>query len=470
MGDVDLRPLSRVLPDRPVTDLDAYEAAGGGLGLAAAAETSPTGIIDVIERSGLRGRGGAGFPTGTKWRSVASGGAEAGTRFVVVNGAEGEPGTFKDRPLLRRDPYRVLEGALIAAVAIDASRVYVALKASFRAEVAAVTRAAAELQEAEWAPSIAIELVEGPEEYLFGEEKGLLEVIEGREPLPRNLPPFLHGLFAPQPSIGWEASGRTGTSSAPAASNPTLVNNVETFANVPRILTEGPDWFRSLGTDESPGSVLCTVSGDTIRAGVVEVAMGTPLATVLEGVGGGVGSGRRIKAVLSGVSNPVLTGEHLDTPLTYEHFAAIGSGLGAAGFLVFDDSRDMTGVAREVSRFLAVESCGQCPPCKLGSEAVTERLDTLLADGGTHEDLDGLRAQLEKVTDANRCYLGRQEQLVVSSLLEAFPEDLALNLTGVQTQPAPPITKIVDIDDGVAVLDERQALKQPDWSYEGGLG
>jgi NADH:ubiquinone oxidoreductase subunit F (NADH-binding) len=212
--------------------------------------------------------------------------------------------------------------------------------------------------------------------------------------------------------------------------------------------------------------VVCTVSGDTARAGFAEVEMGTPLKTVIDEIGGGPRTGRTVKAVLSGVANAVIVGDGEDVPVSYEGMTGRGSGLGAAGFLVFDDRRDMVRVAHAVSRFLSVESCGQCPPCKLGGLEVTDLLSTLVDRSGRAQDVDRIAARLRVVTDANRCFLGRQEQVVVSSLLASFPEDVAAHLEGARTPPVAPITKIVDIVDGVAELDESQARKNPDWTYE----
>jgi NADH-quinone oxidoreductase subunit F len=467
---------SRVLDAEPVTSLADYEAGGGGEAFALAARSEPRAVIELLEASGLRGRGGAGFPTGAKWRSVWSQGDPAvGRRFVVANGAEGEPGTFKDRPILRRNPYRVLEGLLVSAIVLGAEEAYIAVKSSFRQEIEALERAIAEMQAAGWWVDTHVHLVRGPEEYLFGEEKGLLQVIEGDEPLPRVLPPYLHGLFAARPAEGWQATpampharpdGDTPPDRVAPGSNPTLVNNVETLSNVPLVVEHGAAWFRSCGTDESPGTVVCTVSGDTARAGYAEVEMGTPLATVIDQIGGGPAPGHAVKAVLSGVANSVVVGDGTGLPVSYEGFAARDSGLGAAGFLVFHEGRDMVRVAHAVSRFLSVESCGQCPPCKLGSLEVTEMVGRLVDGAAAPQDVDRIASRLRLVTDSNRCYLGRQEQVVVSSLLASFPEDVARLLEGGRSAPVPPITKIVDIVDGTAVLDERQARKRPDWTYE----
>lgn len=454
----------RVLPPEPITSLSGYERRGGGAAVGRLADVGLDAVLDELERSGLRGRGGAGFPTATKWRSVLAGGAEAGERYAVANGAEGEPGTYKDRPLLQRNPYQVIEGLVVAARVIGAQEAYVAMKASFAPQIAAVERALEEMSAAGWLDGLRIYVVKGPDEYLFGEEKGLLEVIEGEDPLPRLFPPYLYGLFADQPQFGWSAPTAGSDASGPA-SNPTLVNNVETLAHAAAIVANGAEWFRELGTDGSPGTIICTVCGDTNRAGFAEIPMGTPLSEAIEHIGGGMPAGRSIKGVLSGVANPVLTADQLSTPLSYEAFDAIGSGLGAAGFMVFDDRRDMVRVAHAVSRFLYVESCGQCPACKFGTGEVTARLEQLIVEGGSPEDLDTIAARLRTVTDANRCYLGRQEQVVVSSLLSAFPADAALALTGVHTDPIAPVTQLLEIRGGRAVWDSHQPCKRPDWTY-----
>jgi NADH-quinone oxidoreductase subunit F len=455
-------PARYLLPDEPIATLAAYLAAGGGEGLSAAQRLGPEATIDEIEASGLRGRGGAGFPTATKWRSVRTGGS--GRRFVVANGAEGEPATFKDRLLMRRDPYRLIEGVAIAASAIGASEAYVATKRSFTREAAALQRAAFELSDAGLLGELAVTLVEGPDEYLFGEEKALLEVIEGHDPLPRLLPPYEHGLFATVPSEGWEPEPKGVTPTGD--NNPTLVNNVETLATATHVLAKGAGWFRSMGTTRSPGTVLATVVGDVVRPGVYEVELGTPFEELLEWCGGPQ-PGRRFRAAFSGVSNAVLRAEDFDVPLTYEDLAARGSGLGAAGFAVYDDTADMLVVARELSRFLSVESCGQCPPCKNAALSITESLLAIEQGRGSEDDLGGIHAGLLTVTDANRCYLGTEERNVVSSVLRAFPEDIAAHLEGTVTSARPILVPLIrDItDDGVVVYDERHARKRPDWTY-----
>ncbi|MGZ7032852.1 MAG: hypothetical protein ACXVIJ_12895, partial [Thermoanaerobaculia bacterium] len=234
-----------LLPDHAITSIDAYFATEiGGLGLQRVMDLGPDDTIALITQAGLRGRGGAGFPTGMKWASVRS--QPAARRFAVCNAAEGEPGTFKDRTLLRTNPYQVIEGLIIAAFVVGAQRAYIAVKASFEEERACVTRAIIEMQNAGICRDCEIVVVAGPDEYLYGEEKALLEVIEGNPPLPRVLPPYLHGLFATAPQLGWSVSSSPEElPEGDDGSNPTLVNNVETLANVPHILVKGAEWFRS---------------------------------------------------------------------------------------------------------------------------------------------------------------------------------------------------------------------------------
>ena len=457
-----------LLPPEPITSLDAWLATdAGGSGVETAQRLGPAATIDVIARSGLRGRGGGGFPTGRKWAGIAD---QAGTRrYLVVNGAEGEPGTFKDRALLRANPYQVVEGLIVAAFAIGAEEAFVCLKAGFEREIAALTRAAQEFQAAGICTDCTVNVVAGPDEYLFGEEKAMLEVIEGKPPLPRWFAPYEHGLFAAGPQEGWEAGSSSGRARSDGP-NPTLVNNVETLANVSHILTHGADWFRSTGTPESPGTVVATVVGDVVAPDVGEVELGTPLGAVIDAVGSGPRPGRSVKAVFSGVANPVLTADHLDVPVSYEGLTAAGSAMGAAGFIVHDDTACMVDAAYRLSRFLFIESCGQCPPCKIGSGEITTRLERIETGVGTEDDVAAIHGWLERVTDGNRCYLAVEERLLVSSVLRAFPEEFVEHLEA-HACPRPgerPIPKLLDLADGVATYDERFWDKRPDWTYGAG--
>src|SRR5579871_356668 len=464
----------RVLYPQPIATLDEYLARGGGAGLERALTMSHDEIIAEVLASGLRGRGGAGFPTGIKWRTVRDYHAADAASTVVINGAEGEPGTFKDRTIIRTDPYAIIEGALIAARAVGADEVVIATKRTFGREVVRLRAAAAEVEAAKWAPDVRLVVFEGPSEYLYGEETALLEVLDGRYPFPRVAPPYRRGERELVETYGdvrsrsnlaahVEMAVPGGDTDAP----PTLVDNIETIANVPRIISRGAAWFRTEGTEKSPGTIVCTFIGDVEREGVGEVIMGTPLREALHAIAGGPREGRTIKAVLPGVSNPVITADQLDTPLTYEDMQAIGSGLGSAGFIVFDDTADMAAVAAGVSRFLAVESCGQCTPCKQDGLAIASELRLLCHDDGTKADLAKVRSLLSTVGDRARCYLGTQHQVVVSSLVSVFGPELDAH-AGARALPTEPrlITELLDIADDRAVLDAHHLDKQPDWSYD----
>ncbi|MCB0962708.1 MAG: hypothetical protein KDA98_05290 [Acidimicrobiales bacterium] len=454
------------MPPRSIDSIRDYLATDvGGRGIAAARRLGPAATIDAIAASGLRGRGGGGFPTGTKWAGIAR--QRDGKRYLVCNGAEGEPGTFKDRALLRANPYQVAEGLMIAAFAIDADAAFVCLKASFELERDAITQALAELQQADLAIDCEVTVVAGPDEYLFGEEKAMLEVIEGKPPLPRWLPPYEHGLFAASPQEGWEAAPH-GAQRRTDEPNPTLVNNVETLANATHILANGADWFRSMGTDRSPGSIVATVVGDVVAPDVGEVELGTPLRAVIDAVGSGTAPGRHVKAVFSGVANPVVTADQLDAPVSYEGFESVGSAMGSAGFIVYDDTACMIGAALRFSRFLSIESCGQCPPCKLGSAEITRLLDQVERGRATVADVAAIAGWLDRVTDGSRCFLATEERRVVASVLRSFPDELAQHLDDGRC-PLPgerPMPKLVDLAGGRATYDTSYWRKQPDWTYK----
>jgi NADH:ubiquinone oxidoreductase subunit F (NADH-binding) len=463
----------RVLYPQPIATLDEYLARGGGTGLEKALTMSHDEIIAEVLASGLRGRGGAGFPTGIKWRTVRDYHAADLASTVVVNGAEGEPGTFKDRTIIRTDPYAVIEGALIAARAVGANEAVIATKQAFGREAARLKAAVEEVRAANWAPDVRIVVFEGPTEYLYGEETALLEVLDGRYPFPRVAPPYRRGERELVETYGdvrsrsnlaahVEMAVPGGDTDAP----PTLVDNIETIANVPRIISRGAAWFRTEGTEKSPGTIVCTFIGDVEREGVGEVIMGTPLREALHAIAGGPREGRTIKALLPGVSNPVITADQLDTPLTYEDMQAIGTGLGSAGFIVLDDTADMAAVAAGVSRFLGVESCGQCTPCKQDGMALAAELDLLVRDEGTKADMDAVRSLLTTVGDRARCTLATQHQVVVASIVQRYGREFDAHATGAAA-PAEPrlVAELLDIADGRAVLDEHHLQKQPDWTY-----
>ncbi len=467
--------MSRILPPVPVTSLEEYVRDGGGRALAAAREVDPQAVIAEIEESGLRARGGAGIPCGPKWRTVRAYGTGAAVPpSVVVNAAEGEPGSFKDRAILLRNPYRVLEGALIAARAVGASDIIIALKRA-QSEVRRRTeKALAEARAAGWLDGVELHVFEGPNEYLYGEETAMLEAIDGHPPFPRIAPPYRRGVHdVVDRAVGVDSPSTSAAlvelagPSRDTVGSPALVNNVETLANVPAIMVEGPAWFRSVGTPESPGSLVCTVTGATRRHGVGEVPMGTPLQEVLRLIGEGPNPGRVIKAVMGGAATPLLTADHLDTPVSIEGMQRVGGRLGCAGFIVFDDRSDMAAVAEGVARFLSIESCGLCVPCKADGMALAELFGRVRRSQANDRDLDAIKDRLRTVTNGARCDLATQYQLVLQSVLDDFADEIDAHVHGSAAAAAAElIASIVDIDGSVAILDESHLRKQPDWTFD----
>jgi NADH:ubiquinone oxidoreductase subunit F (NADH-binding) len=433
-----------LLRDRPFSSYSDYLAYNGVDAVRKARETAPEALLEELLRSGLRGRGGAGFPTGTKWRGLRE--HPCPTKYVVCNAAEGEPGTFKDRYLLRQNPYATLSGMLIAAHVIGATKGYIALKTSFKREIARVRAALLEMKEA--CDDFVIEVIEGPEEYLFGEEKALLNVIEGEGPLPREVdnPPYEVGLFA-----------------TPGSPNPALMNNAETFAHVPSIVRHGADSFRQVGTSDTPGTLLFTISGDVQRPGVYEREAGITLRALVFDVALGPGAGRSVKAILSGVSSAVIEADKLDTPVDFGHFAAMGAGLGSAGFIVYDDRRSAARIAQVVARFLFVESCNQCSACKTNLGLSSAALDELAAGGDAPDLADRAAFAARHAPQANRCYLPAQGAVLIPSLIKRFRPDF----TGAASAEEIPIPKMVDFDEEqhTFTYDEQQTRKLPNWTY-----
>lgn len=438
----------RLLPAQPFHNYAAYRAQWKQQATEKLQELSAADTLKVVQASGLRGRGGAGFPTGTKWASVAN--HECATRQVVCNAAEGEPGTFKDRWLIRHNPFAVVEGMLVAAYVVGATDLFIAVKASFVREAARIEQAIEEMGEAGLLRLVNVKLIRGPEEYLFGEERALLEVIEGGEPLPREThnPPYEKGLFA--------------TATSP---NPAVVNNAETFAHVPGIIRAGADSFRSLGTADTPGSLLFTVSGAVVRPGVYELEAGITLERLFYEVAGGPREGRSFRAALSGVASPPIMANRFNTKADFGSLRLIGSGLGSAGFVLVDDATNMLRVTQSVARFLYVESCNQCSACKHGLRTASEALDAMFDSDEPAEDLRGRALYgARRAPQANRCYLPVQGSLVVPGLLNKADDAFATRAT---SQPWP-IPKLTDFDTstGRFLIDEPQQRKTPEWLYD----
>ena len=468
----------RVLPHEPFATLQSYVKEGGGAGLRAARQVAPDVVIAELADSGLRGRGGAGFPTAEKWRTVSAHRSDVLPTTVVVNAAEGEPGTFKDRAILRANPYAVIEGALIAAHVVGARTITIATKKRFATEVARLNEAWRDVTDANWCDGIGLRIVEGPSDYLFGEETALLEVLEGRAALPRTAPPWRRGVVdVVRDTTDLEhgsvavADVRMATTLAGSLAPPALVNNVETLANVPAIVAKGATWFRSVGTVESPGTIVCTVTGAVLHPCVLEVELGTSLRSVIECAGGPIRDDGHVTGVMLGVSNAMIPAADFDTPITYEAMSLIGTGLGSASFIVMDDSTNPVAMAAGASRFLAVESCGQCTPCKADGLEIFERLRAIAVGNGTDDDLGIVQQRLVTIVDGARCNLARQHQIVVSSILRGFEDQVARTITQrADVHPPVLIAELVSLDGFTATLDDGFLAKRADWTYAPRVG
>jgi bidirectional [NiFe] hydrogenase diaphorase subunit len=397
----------RIDPDR----LEDYVAAGGYRALRHVLLTmSPQEVLDVVERSGLRGRGGAGYPTGRKWRLLAD--APGEDKVVVANGDEGDPGAFMDRTIMDSDPHRVLEGLAIAAYATGAERGYLYVRAEYPLAIERLERAirAAKrgrlLGKGVLGTSFAFDLQVrvGAGAFVCGEETALLASIEGRRGTPRLRPPY------PTERGLWGA--------------PTMINNVETLANIPAIVANGPGWFRATGTDESPGTKVFALAGSLTMTGLIEVPMGISLRTVVEEMAGGVAEGRRFKAAQTGgPSGGCIPERFLDTPVDYEHLRALGSMMGSGGLVVMDDTVAMPEFARFYMAFCRDESCGKCVPCRVGTVELHALLDRICRGEGRRRDLQHLESLCRTVQATSLCGLGQSAPNPVISTLDHFRDE-----------------------------------------------
>ena len=319
----------------------------------------------------------------------------------------------------------------------------------------------------------------GPDEYLFGEETALLEVVDGRAPFPRIAPPYRRGVVElvehdddVDSGSGLAAHVEMASPGHETGAPPALIGNVETMANVPAIIQQGADWFREHGTAQSPGTIVCTVTGDVARPAVGEIALGTTVRAAIDEVAGGLSRSRVVRAVLCGVSAGPLPPELLDTPLTYEDMAQAGSGLGTASLIVVCEGADMTAVAAGAARFLAVESCGQCTPCKRDGLVLAEALERLCAGQGQEGDLDTITSALRTIADGARCNLASQQQAVVGRILHRWPDEPAAHaVAGASGGTVEPllVSEVVELADGEVTLDIRRRTKQPDWTHHPGM-
>ncbi len=402
------------------SSLEEYVARGGYAALSTAlAGLTPAELCDVVERSGLRGRGGGGFRTGIKWKIALKQAADQ--KYMVCNADEGDPGAFMDRAVIEGDPHRVLEGLALAAYAIGATKAYVYIRAEYPLAIRRLQRAIAQASEAgllggnilDSGFDLQIALKQGAGAFVCGEETALLHSIEGRRGMPRPRPPFpaVRGLFG----------------------QPTVINNVETLANVPAIVTRGDAWFASIGTATSKGTKVFALSGKVARTGLVEVAMGTRLRQIVFDIGGGIPDGKAYKAVqIGGPSGGCIPTAHLDIDIDYESLRGVGAMMGSGGLVVMDEATCMVDVAKFFMDFIQRESCGKCIPCREGTRRLLEILESLTRSRRTEREFDALERfrsvmSLEHlahvIQDTSLCGLGQSAPNPVLSTLRWFRDE-----------------------------------------------
>jgi formate dehydrogenase iron-sulfur subunit len=396
-----------------VTDpisLDDYSEHDGLVGLKKALAMEPTAIVEAVVASGLRGRGGAGFPAGIKWRTVL--GAEADQKYIACNADEGDSGTFSDRMIMEGDPYCLLEGMAIAGLAVGATEGYIYLRSEYPDAHIVLTTAIQRARAAGWLGSdvlgsgkaFDVHVRLGAGSYVCGEETAMLESLEGKRGIVRAKPPLpaLEGLWG----------------------KPTVVNNVMTLAAIPFILDQGGEAYAAYGTGRSLGTLPYQLAGNIKQGGLVEVPLGVTIRELLYDFGGGSATGRPIRAIqVGGPLGAYLPESKFDTPADYESLAAAGGLLGHGGIVVFDDTVDMSKMARYAMEFCAIESCGKCTPCRIGSTRGVEVVDRLVEGKNRKKDEALLRDLCDTMTSASLCAMGGLTPLPVLSALDHFPED-----------------------------------------------
>jgi formate dehydrogenase iron-sulfur subunit len=391
--------------------LDDYKAHGGYRGLENALAMSGADIVAAVTASGLRGRGGAAFPTGIKWNTVL--GAEAEQKYVVCNADEGDSGTFADRMIMESDPYVLIEGMTIAGLAVGATQGFVYIRSEYPQAIATMREAIVRARAAGYLGSgvlgsergFELEVREAAGAYICGEETSLLESLEGKRGMVRFRPPLpaIKGLFG----------------------MPTIVNNVISLATVPIILDRGADYYKDFGQGRSRGTLTLQLAGNVKQGGLVEIAFGTSLKEILYDFGGGSATGRPIRAVQAGGPlGAYLPASQFDTALDYEEFASIGAMIGHGGIVVFDDTVDMGEQARFAMEFCALESCGKCTPCRVGAQRGVEVIDRIRAGLEAESNLDLLRDLCDTMVDGSLCALGGMAPFPVRSVMKHFSEDL----------------------------------------------
>lgn len=396
--------------NRPNSErISTYLAHGGYEALRKALSMTPEAVIAEVKASGLRGRGGAGFPTGVKWGFIAK---DAPIKYLAVNTDEGEPGTFKDRLIVERDPHAILEGVIIAAYAVGAQRAFVYIRGEFFLGVKRWIKAIADAYQYGFLGknilgsgfNLDVSVHRGAGAYICGEETAMIESLEGKRGEPRLKPPY-------PAQVGlW--------------GQPTVVQNCETLANIPHIIARGAAWYASIGTAQSKGPKIFCVSGHVNRPGNYELPLGTPLREIIEEHAGGVRYGRRVKAVIpGGASTPILPADQLDVPMAFETLAAAGSALGTGAVIVMDETTDMVEVVRRITSFFVHESCGGCVPCRIGGRRMLETLDTIAAGRGRPNDLEKLEALTQGISGITFCPMGTGMCEPVTSGLRLYRQE-----------------------------------------------
>jgi NADH:ubiquinone oxidoreductase subunit F (NADH-binding)/(2Fe-2S) ferredoxin len=384
---------------------DGYQGAGKAL-----LEMTPEEVYTTMKESGLRGRGGAGFPTGLKWEFCAK--VQADEKFILCNGDEGDPGAFMDRSIMEADPHVVLEGMIIAGKAISATKGYIYVRAEYPLAVERLKLAIKQAREYGLLGenimgsgySLDIDLYLGAGAFVCGEETALMRSIEGKRGMPIPRPPFpaVKGLWA----------------------KPTVLNNVETFANVPQIILKGSDWYRSLGTEKSTGTKVFALTGAVNNIGLIEVPMGMPLRQIIFDIGGGVPRGRKFKAVQLGGPSGGCVPEHLlDTPVTYEDITKTGAIVGSGGMVVMDNNNCMVSVSKFFLEFTADESCGKCTPCRVGTQVMLDKITDITEGRGKPEDIENLQDLSRDIINTSLCGLGQTAPNPVLTTIKYFEEE-----------------------------------------------
>src|SRR6186997_1251804 len=387
--------------ERDLARLDEYKAVGGYGVLERARGMSREAVIEEVSNAALRGRGGAGFPMGRKLSLVQPPEAAGKPTYVVANADESEPGSFKDREILRRVPHRFIEGCLIAAHAIGSTNVFVYIRGEYAAEYEVLKQAADEVRDADLLGGVTLVIHRGAGAYICGEETALLDSLEGKRGQPRPRPPFppIAGLYGA----------------------PTLINNVQTLANVPVILEMGVDEYKKIGPESSPGTVVYSLSGNVERPGNYELPLGTTLRELIYDVGGGIPNGRQLKAIIPGGSSvPVFTPDQIDTPADFDSIQEAGSFLGSAAIIVVDDRACMVQLCLRAEKFYMHESCGKCTPCREGTRWLVRLLEKIEAGDGTQADLDLVVEVCSRIEGKSLCALGDFAVWPVRSYIDKF--------------------------------------------------